>query len=337
MKEFDPYHAWLGIPPKEQPPHHYRLLNIELFEPEPEVIENAVERLKSHVKRYQSGENGAAAQKLLSELAQAGDCLLDPPAKAKYDAALRAKLKPTKPAALPQAKAAPPQAEVALAAPAPVAPSPPAPVPRTQPAVSKRAEKASQPFRIPMLVWVAAGIGFILVAAFAQSLWKKPAQPIENQAVTAANKTPEKPPSLSPIKVQSPKDKRPIASPPPEKATPTPVKRTEVLPTPADPPTSPTLPMGGNEQLAQAQATYQKQEDAFILEVVSRYEAQIAAAQEAGNDAERERWKAVRFNYIANKVTPSDLPADMLESLSPRSSRPRRPTICRKCGRCTAA
>lgn len=23
---FDPYHKWLGIPPKDQPPNHYRLL-----------------------------------------------------------------------------------------------------------------------------------------------------------------------------------------------------------------------------------------------------------------------------------------------------------------------
>ena len=24
----DPYHVWLGIPPEEQPPNHYRLLGI---------------------------------------------------------------------------------------------------------------------------------------------------------------------------------------------------------------------------------------------------------------------------------------------------------------------
>ena len=35
---FDPYHAWLGIPPKDQPPNHYRLLGIELFEQDTEVI-----------------------------------------------------------------------------------------------------------------------------------------------------------------------------------------------------------------------------------------------------------------------------------------------------------
>ena len=32
MAEFNAYHKWLGIPPEEQPPNHYRLLGIALFE-----------------------------------------------------------------------------------------------------------------------------------------------------------------------------------------------------------------------------------------------------------------------------------------------------------------
>jgi hypothetical protein len=31
-KTVDPYDEWLGIPPKDQPPNHYRLLGLELFE-----------------------------------------------------------------------------------------------------------------------------------------------------------------------------------------------------------------------------------------------------------------------------------------------------------------
>ena len=38
---FDPYYKWLGIPPKDQPPNHYRLLGIDLFTPDPDVIESA--------------------------------------------------------------------------------------------------------------------------------------------------------------------------------------------------------------------------------------------------------------------------------------------------------
>ena len=29
----DPYHRWLGIQPKDQPPNHYRLLGVELSNP----------------------------------------------------------------------------------------------------------------------------------------------------------------------------------------------------------------------------------------------------------------------------------------------------------------
>ena len=40
----DPYHAWLGIPPKDQPPNHYRLLGLELFEENRDVIAVATDR-----------------------------------------------------------------------------------------------------------------------------------------------------------------------------------------------------------------------------------------------------------------------------------------------------
>ena len=35
---FDPYHKWLGISPKDQPPDHYRLLGIDRFESDLEVV-----------------------------------------------------------------------------------------------------------------------------------------------------------------------------------------------------------------------------------------------------------------------------------------------------------
>ncbi len=45
-ESFDPYHRWLGIPAKHQPPDHYRLLGIEQFEPDAEVIRDAADRQK---------------------------------------------------------------------------------------------------------------------------------------------------------------------------------------------------------------------------------------------------------------------------------------------------
>ncbi len=55
MAGFDPYRKWLGIPPAEQPPNHYRLLGIGLFESDAEVIASAADRQMSHVRNFQSG------------------------------------------------------------------------------------------------------------------------------------------------------------------------------------------------------------------------------------------------------------------------------------------
>jgi hypothetical protein len=87
---FDPYHRWLGISPKDQPPNHYRLLAIDRFESDAEVIRDAVERQMAHVRTYQLGEYSELSQRILNELAAAKACLLDPAEKAAYDRRLRA-------------------------------------------------------------------------------------------------------------------------------------------------------------------------------------------------------------------------------------------------------
>lgn len=91
---FDPYHKWLGILPKDQPPHHYRLLSLEAFESDLDVIEGAADRQMGFIRQYQSGEHAALAAKLLNEIAMARLCLLKPKSKAEYDAKLQAILKP---------------------------------------------------------------------------------------------------------------------------------------------------------------------------------------------------------------------------------------------------
>ena len=91
---FDAYHKWLGIPPKDQPPNHYRLLAIELFESDPDVIDSAANRQMAYVQQRAIGEHIAISQKLLNELSAARVCLLDPKRKAAYDTALKARLNP---------------------------------------------------------------------------------------------------------------------------------------------------------------------------------------------------------------------------------------------------
>ncbi len=86
---FDPYHKWLGIPPKDQPPHHYRLLGIELLETDAEVIEAAANRLMAYLHEIASGDESGQSQKLLNEISAARICLLSKPRKAQYDAHLK--------------------------------------------------------------------------------------------------------------------------------------------------------------------------------------------------------------------------------------------------------
>jgi hypothetical protein len=87
---FDAYHKWLGIPPEEQPPTHYRLLGLRAFESDPDVIEGAADRQMSHIRSFQTGKHAVLSQQLLNELSAAKLCLLHRKQKAAYDAALRA-------------------------------------------------------------------------------------------------------------------------------------------------------------------------------------------------------------------------------------------------------
>lgn len=89
---FDPYHRWLGIAPEEQPPHHYRLLGLKLFEGDADVIESAADKQMTHVRSFQSGQHADDSQRLLNEISAAKLLLLDVDKKAEYDAHLRAKL-----------------------------------------------------------------------------------------------------------------------------------------------------------------------------------------------------------------------------------------------------
>ncbi len=89
---FDPYFKWLGIPKADQPPHAYRLLGIELFESDADVISNAADGRMAQIKSFQTGRFAAVSQKLLNEIAAAKVCLLNPQKKVEYDQRLQAHL-----------------------------------------------------------------------------------------------------------------------------------------------------------------------------------------------------------------------------------------------------
>ena len=100
-ESFDPYYHWLAIPPDEQPPNHYRLLALRVFEDNPEVIENAANQRMAHLRTFQTGKRSSFSQKLLNEVAAAKICLLNREKKSAYDARLQEELETKGAAAAP--------------------------------------------------------------------------------------------------------------------------------------------------------------------------------------------------------------------------------------------
>src|SRR5260221_3553545 len=130
---FDVYHKWLSIPPSEQPPNHYRLLGLELFESDPDVISSAADRQMAHVQTYKNGPHSAQSQKLLNEIAAAKLCLLKPAKRDVYDAELRERLAAKQPmltsSSVPLAPTTAALAAARGGRPPPFPPPPPSPPP----------------------------------------------------------------------------------------------------------------------------------------------------------------------------------------------------------------
>ena len=89
-QEFDGYHYWMGIPKGEQPPHHYRLLGVPLFEDDLEVIANGADSRLTSLRRQQTGPHADLCNRLLNEVSQARLRLLNLERKAAYDQELNA-------------------------------------------------------------------------------------------------------------------------------------------------------------------------------------------------------------------------------------------------------
>ena len=82
----DPYYEWLGIPAEDQPPNHYRLLGINLFESNPQVIESAVNQRMGYLQQL-SGDQAYVehAQRIMGEISRVRLILLNKEKKALYD------------------------------------------------------------------------------------------------------------------------------------------------------------------------------------------------------------------------------------------------------------
>jgi hypothetical protein len=88
---FDPYYIWLGIPPKDQPANHYRLLGLQDLEENADVIDAAANRQTTYLHEMAAGPRRQESQQLLNEIAAARRCLLNPESKQAYDETIRAK------------------------------------------------------------------------------------------------------------------------------------------------------------------------------------------------------------------------------------------------------
>jgi hypothetical protein len=307
-KTVDPYYEWLGIPPRDQPPNHYRLLGVELFEENRSVIDAAANRQMSFIKAYQAGEDSELSQKLLNELSTARLCLLMPEKKAAYDAELRAAITAREPAAPPAGPAGegrwrskpvdrlPPPGTNASA----TERTPSWPVPTSLPVSGRPAapevveRRAKQQRRSLPKNWMIAAAAGALLAAVAvllglvvatavrwrsersdQTVAKEPQQP-----VTDARPAPEMPPA--PPSPETPE----IAEPDPEPSPPSPETAETAEPERVPPPpTEPISPPGQPVLPPEAEPA----EDPGALppaETWEEVEARLGAAEQASSPAE---------------------------------------------------
>ena len=222
---FDPYYKWLGIPPKDQPPNHYRLLGIELFERDRDVIDAAANRVMAYLKELAVGDEAEYSQKLLNEVARARLCLLNKEKKGVYDETLRGELDaersktalsvaeppPVRESSVPvmrQGEVVPPAVEPALEQLAKTPPlrRPPAEPPRQAPAAGKR--KKSQGIS-PAAIIIGAGavlvIGGIAILAFVMAD-RSPRSTVQGEGAVVSTVSaglppePVAPPKTKPVK-----------------------------------------------------------------------------------------------------------------------------------------
>jgi hypothetical protein len=114
------YEKWLGIKEEHQPPNWYRLLSLDAFEDDSEIIANAVDSRMGFIRQFQSGEHAKVAAEILNELARARAVLLHPQKKAAYDAQLKASAASSSKATAKTEKSVPLRVAVPIGAPSAV-------------------------------------------------------------------------------------------------------------------------------------------------------------------------------------------------------------------------
>ena len=86
---FDPYREWLGIDPQEHPVDHYRLLGLQQFESDVDLINQAADACMVEVRLHQLGPHGRYTQQLLNEISSARVCLVQTDSRIAYESQRR--------------------------------------------------------------------------------------------------------------------------------------------------------------------------------------------------------------------------------------------------------
>jgi PA14 domain len=272
LPAFDPYYVWLGIPPKNQPPDHYRLLGIEQFETDPRVIESAADRQMAHIKTFQTGKNSADSQRILNHLSQARTCLLSPEEKASYDRDLKA--------------------HQAVATSTPVTPLPVArTIPQTGPqptAVSAKSlvsplvvqrasvEKGRATKRMPLVLLGAALLGALIVVGATTSLVLGPLLRQPKSRIAESTAVPKPTPSKLALPAPLPKppegENKTTTIPPTKKTTTPPGQKTEKSPLrPVETEKGPPQPPPPNFALPPSEPAVPSGPPISILEKIPQY------------------------------------------------------------------
>ena len=78
MSDFDPYHIWLGISETARPVSKYRLLGIDDFEDNRDVISAAAERQTIYLRTLQAGEHAVLVAESGTQMMVAGLSIFQP-------------------------------------------------------------------------------------------------------------------------------------------------------------------------------------------------------------------------------------------------------------------
>lgn len=183
---FDPYAAWLGVPPHERPINHYLLLGLPAFEADRARIAAAADQRMAQVRQFQHGPRATISQRVLNELAAARVCLLDAGAKASYDSWLTA-MAPSGPSrSAPMARVL---GVTSAAPPLPPTVYDPSPIAPPLPGNSGEAELSS-----PARPWGLIGLialGMLLIATPMVWWYRRPGPPPPTPLQIATDVSPE--------------------------------------------------------------------------------------------------------------------------------------------------